>query len=171
LHAQPCLHAAPVLNSCLCFGIYQNATVLPSPLWSVFTYCCAAPFPPSIRSNALESALFIKTPHTACGSVGVVTYDLLNNDSSQRREKIAVMFSNPYDFNSHSNLYAVGVFDVSRECDENLYHEMYYETNDSFVRSKPDGKVLSYRGKEVTINATMSDAYQAVIKVELSEMK
>uniref|UniRef100_A0A672FFK3 Uncharacterized protein n=1 Tax=Salarias fasciatus TaxID=181472 RepID=A0A672FFK3_SALFA len=137
--------------------------------WYTDSGGCAAPFPPTISSHALESALFIKTPYTACGAVGVVTYDLLNNDSKQTTEKIAIMFSNPYDFNVHSNLYALGIFDVSRECDENLYNEMANGTSDSFIRSKPVGNVLIYKKNGITIKATMSDAYQAVIKVELSE--
>uniref|UniRef100_A0A672FE88 Actinoporin-like protein n=1 Tax=Salarias fasciatus TaxID=181472 RepID=A0A672FE88_SALFA len=155
-----------------CFIIITNGCSsfsLSNPRWYMDSGSCASPFPPTIRSNALESAVFIKTPNTARGAVGVVTYDLLNNDNKQSREKIAIMFSNPYDFNLYSNWYAVGIFHKSKECDEHLYHEMYNETSDSFIRSKPDGRVLSYRGKEVTIKATMSDAYQPVMKVELSE--
>uniref|UniRef100_A0A672G299 DELTA-sagatoxin-Srs1a n=1 Tax=Salarias fasciatus TaxID=181472 RepID=A0A672G299_SALFA len=153
-----------ITNECSSFS-------LSSPRWYTHSGSCASPFPPTIRSHGVESALFMKTPNTACGSIGVVTYDLLNNDSNQTTEKIALMFSNPYDFNLYSNWYAVGVFDMSKECDENLYNEMYQGTSDSFIRSKADGKVLSYRGSQVTIKATMSDAYQPVMKVELSENK
>uniref|UniRef100_A0A672FKF7 DELTA-sagatoxin-Srs1a n=1 Tax=Salarias fasciatus TaxID=181472 RepID=A0A672FKF7_SALFA len=142
---------------------------LSNPRWYIYSGSCASPLPPMIPSNASGSALFIKTPHTACGSVGVITYDLLHDDSNQTIEKISIMFSNPYDFNVYSNWYAVGIFDESKQCDYDLYNEMYYEASESFVRGQADGNVLVYKGKRVTIQATMSDAYQPVMKVTVNE--
>uniref|UniRef100_A0A672FHB5 Uncharacterized protein n=1 Tax=Salarias fasciatus TaxID=181472 RepID=A0A672FHB5_SALFA len=142
---------------------------LSNPRWYIDSGSCATPFPPTIRSSDSGSALFIKTPDTARGAIAVITYDLLNNDSNQTIEKIAVMFSNPYDLKAHSNLFAVGILDNSRECDKLLYDEMETGTGNFFVRRKTDGNVLSYRGKRVTIQATMSDSPQPAMKVELRE--
>lgn len=144
---------------------------LTNPRWYTFSGRCASPFPPTIPFDAPGSARFIKTPHTACGAVGVVTYDLLQDDTDRASEKMAVMFSNPYDFNLYSNWYAVGIFDQNKGCNENLYREMYYETNDSFVRGQAGGPVLTYKGKEFTVQATMSDVYQPVMKVEVKKVK
>lgn len=122
---------------------------------------CTTPLPPTIASCSSGSALFSKTPNTARGSVGVFTYDLLQNGTNQHAEKIAVMFSVPYDFNLHSNWYAV--------CDYDLHCEMYYQSDKTFIRGKASGQGLTYKGDQVTIMATMSDTYQPVMKVQVSK--
>uniref|UniRef100_A0A3Q1IW98 Uncharacterized protein n=1 Tax=Anabas testudineus TaxID=64144 RepID=A0A3Q1IW98_ANATE len=133
---------------------------------------CATPLSPLIAPSQSDTFLFSKTPHTARGSVGVFTYDLLPNASEQEcKEKIAVMFSVPYDFNLYYNWYAVGVFDEKRQCDHNLYREMYYNTNKTFIRGKARDPSLIYQGDNVTIIAAMSDTYQPVIKVQVTEKK
>ncbi|CAK6980308.1 DELTA-stichotoxin-Hmg2b-like [Scomber scombrus] len=128
---------------------------------------CAIPLLPLIFPSKSDVAQFIKTPNTACGSVGVFTYDLLKTDADQSTEKIAVMFSVPYDFNMYSNLYAVGIFDKSKECNNDLYHEMCFKTGSSFVRGKAKDPGLIYKGDHVTLMATMSDSYQPVIKLQI----
>ncbi|KAF3700645.1 DELTA-actitoxin-Afr1a [Channa argus] len=125
--------------------------------------------PPTISVSSSGSALFAKTPHTACGSVGVFTYDLYQNSTKQNRGKMAVMFSNPYDFNMHSNWFAVGVFDMNKQCDCNLYNEMYYNEEKGFVRGEAKFGSLTYTSHGVTIRATMSDSYQPVINLQLSD--
>uniref|UniRef100_A0A672FH97 Uncharacterized protein n=1 Tax=Salarias fasciatus TaxID=181472 RepID=A0A672FH97_SALFA len=155
-----------IMNGC-CNNYFKSFP--PPNRWYVYSGSCASPFPPTVPSNALGSALFIKTPHTACGSVGVVTYDLLHDDDDQPSEKIAVMFSNPYDFNLFSNWYAVGIFDKSKQCDYDLYSEMYYGSSESFIRGQAGGEVLSHTGQRVSILATMSDANQPIVKVVLRE--
>uniref|UniRef100_A0A4W6ELC0 Actinoporin-like protein n=1 Tax=Lates calcarifer TaxID=8187 RepID=A0A4W6ELC0_LATCA len=87
-------------------------------------------------SSSSGRALFIQTPHTAQGAVGVFTYDLLNKSTNDSTEKMAVMFSVPYDFNLYSNWFAAGIFVKSRECNYDLYHQMYYDTGKIFTREK-----------------------------------
>ncbi|KAL3065176.1 hypothetical protein OYC64_015371 [Pagothenia borchgrevinki] len=131
---------------------------------------CATPLPPTVAPLKSGNAVFKKTPHAATGTVGVFTYDLLNNRTNRTAEKIAVMFSVPYDFNLYSNWYAVGVFNKSKECDYDLYCEMYYNTDITFVRGKASGNnVLTCNGKQVTIMATMSDGFQTVMKVRVKQ--
>ncbi|XP_070779347.1 DELTA-sagatoxin-Srs1a-like [Enoplosus armatus] len=127
------------------------------------------PLPPTINSFATGSALFIEAPYSACGCVAVFTYDLLKKDTRRHSEKMAVMFSVPYDFNLYSNWYAVGVFDKSEACDYDLYCKMYYECDKTFVRGKANGPSLTCKGGPVTIRATMSDSYQPTIKVQVSK--
>lgn len=130
---------------------------------------CAMPLPPTIAPFASGSALFIKTPHAARGSVGVFTYDLLQNGTRRCGEKLAVMFSVPYNFSLHSNWYAVGVFDESRECDYDLYCEMYYEKDRTFLRCRASNIGLTFKADHITIEAAMSDSYEPVMKVRVSK--
>jgi len=126
-------------------------------------------YTPNIASLTSGSLLFCKTPHTARGSVGVITYKLLNNSTKKSSKKIAVMFSVPYDFNLYSNWFAVGIFDKYKQCDYDLYCKMYYETDIAFKRGKAKDGRLTYEGNEVTIVARMTDTYQPVIKVQVSK--
>lgn len=132
---------------------------------------CAIPLSPFITPFKSDVVQFAKTPNTACGSVGVFTYDLLHNDTKQAVKKIAVMFSVPYDFVEYCNWYAVGIFDHSKECDSNLYHEMYNNTEKSFIRGKASDPCLVYKGHDVTVMAAMSDSYQPVMKVQVTDIK
>ncbi|KAK1890367.1 DELTA-actitoxin-Afr1a [Dissostichus eleginoides] len=135
-----------------------------------FSGVCVTPFPPTLAPGASGSALFRKKPIIARGSVGVVTYDLLNKDTNMTAEKIAVMFSAPFNFDFHSNLYALGVFDRSKQCDEALYKQMYYEEPPTtFSRQHADCSCLTYVGDHITIMGTMSDIHQPVIKVQVSQ--
>ncbi|XP_022607890.1 DELTA-actitoxin-Aeq1b-like isoform X2 [Seriola dumerili] len=144
---------------------------------SMFTLCnphvhtvsgsCDAPFPPTLGPSESGGALFVKSPHAACGSVGVFTYDLLSESTQQYRGRVAVMFSVPYDFNLYSSWFAVGVFGLDTHCDQHLYETMYYNTERGFVRGKAKGPSLSHRGSHVTVRATMSDSYRAVLKVQV----
>ncbi|KAJ4948175.1 hypothetical protein JOQ06_019712, partial [Pogonophryne albipinna] len=82
-----------------------------NPRTYLYSGVCATPFPPTVAPGASGSAQFKKKPVLARGSIGVVTYDLLNNDTNQTAEEIAVMFHVPFDFNLYHNCYAVGLFD------------------------------------------------------------
>ncbi|KAJ4919529.1 hypothetical protein JOQ06_026145 [Pogonophryne albipinna] len=137
----------------------------------IYSGNCATPFPSTIAPGASGKALFSKYADAATGCVGLLTYDLLNKDTNQTAEKIAVMFSAPFNFNFYSNLYAVGVFDKSKLCDYDLYYQMYYGNDIRLKRQHADGSSLSYVGGNITIKATMSDSYQPVIKVQVSQNK
>ncbi|XP_012711615.1 DELTA-sagatoxin-Srs1a-like [Fundulus heteroclitus] len=150
----------------------QNKTssfTLREPLVHLFSGNCESPLPPTLRPTETGTALFVKTPHTACGSVAVFTYDILQESNRQDRGRLAVMFSVPYDFNIYSNWYAVGAFSKDKLCDEDLYREMYYASQRGFVRGKAKGPSLTHKAGHVTIRASMSDSYQPVLKVELSD--
>uniref|UniRef100_A0A1A8NSI5 Si:ch211-119d14.3 n=1 Tax=Nothobranchius rachovii TaxID=451742 RepID=A0A1A8NSI5_9TELE len=129
--------------------------------------CCSVPFPPTIRSSTSGEASFTTTPNTTQGSVGIFTYDLFNNSTRSSTEKAAVLFVVPTDLNSVA--YAVGIFDHSKECGQDLFKEMFKTTKGSFVRAKAQGQSLTHKGRNVTIMATMSNCSNAVMKVEISE--
>ncbi|XP_041941884.1 DELTA-thalatoxin-Avl1a-like [Alosa sapidissima] len=144
---------------------------------SMFTLCnvmsysnsgfCDVPLPPRLSPSENGSAVYRKTPNTARGAVAVFTYDICWKCEDQAIEKIAVMFSNPYDFASGSNWYAVGVFRKETVCDYALYNEMYNKVQNRFVRGKASQGSLTYSGSSVTISANMSDSYKPVLKVNV----
>ncbi|XP_044040340.1 bryoporin-like [Siniperca chuatsi] len=144
-----------------------SAYTLCNPHVSTVSGSCAKALPPTLSPSESGSALFIKTPDTACGSVGVLTYDLQNASTEKCDGKMAVMFSVPYDFNVYSNWYAVGVFDENKVCDNSLYEEMYHNAENGFVRGQAKDGGLTYKGKGVAVRATMSDSYTPVIEVQV----
>ena len=131
--------------------------------------CCEVPLPPTVDPSSEGTAFFNKTTGAATGAVGVFTYDLINPAMNDYTHVLAVMFSVPYDRNLYSNWFAVGVFERGNECDYNLYDIMYNGSEDKFARGKADGSSINYEGNSVKISATMSDAHEATVRVELND--
>lgn len=131
---------------------------------------CKHPPQPTIRDNLSEVCSFIKDDHTATGAVGLLTYDLFHKRSMVCSQRMAIMFSVPYDRNLYKNRLAVGVVDQSQACDKNLYNQMY-EGKDltSFSRCENSGSGLEYNAQYVELRATMSTNGKAIVKVELYE--
>ncbi|XP_008293160.1 cytolysin Src-1-like [Stegastes partitus] len=128
---------------------------------------CNEALTPTIGPSSDGHGLFMKTPYTARGAVGVFTYDLYNETTKRDDNKVAVMFSNPYDLNIYSNCFAVGIIDGNQPCDQSLYETMCYHTLEWFVRAQA-GSYLTYSKGDVTISATMTDAYQVDLTVTVS---
>lgn len=130
---------------------------------------CVIPFPPTIPTSSTGDAMFSKTPNTARGSVGIFTYDLLNIPTNESTEKIAIMYNVPFDLNLKSNAYALGVFNISTECNRHLFREMSKKTNPKFIKGKAKGPSLTHKSDSVTIRATMSNCSTPVMKVQVSD--
>ncbi|KAF1380172.1 hypothetical protein PFLUV_G00184000 [Perca fluviatilis] len=131
---------------------------------------CKSPLPPTLGPSESGKAQFNKTSFSARGAVGVFTYDIQNKSKEECLEKVAVMFSVPYDYIMYSNTYAVGVFDNNRKGDESLFEEMCNVTypQSGFVRGKAkDSQSLTHKGERVTVRATMSDSATSVVKVQV----
>ncbi|XP_008289425.1 hemolytic toxin Avt-1-like, partial [Stegastes partitus] len=143
---------------------------LSEPSYHIISGKCTEPLVAHLDPSSTGTALFIKTPHSARGAVGVFTYNLCNEQTKQTTGKMAVMFSVPYDYSLYSNWYAVGIFDNSTECNRNLYDQMYNGSTDGpFVRGKASGPSLKYQKDQVSIMATMSDASTSMIKVQVKD--
>uniref|UniRef100_A0AAQ6IKF4 Uncharacterized protein n=1 Tax=Anabas testudineus TaxID=64144 RepID=A0AAQ6IKF4_ANATE len=127
------------------------------------------PFPDEIGPSESGISVFTKTAGTFCRSVGVVTYDLLKNSTEENQGKLAIMFSNPFDFNLYSNLFAVGVLDINTKCDYDLYTKMYYEAEGGYLRRAARDGGLTYTSERVTITATMTDTYEPDLRVQVHQ--
>lgn len=129
---------------------------------------CSEPLPVVVEPSCTACALFLKTANTACGAVGVFTYDLCSRPAAACTHKLAVMFSVPYDFNLYSNWFSVGIFDKTKQCDHGLYNQMYNRTDRAFVRGKA-GSGLTFKKDQFTVMATMTNTYGPVIRAEVKE--
>ncbi|XP_053194873.1 bryoporin-like [Scomber japonicus] len=123
---------------------------------------------PTIRPAMTEVCSFTKDDNTATGAVGLLTYDLFHMQSRVCSERMAIMFSVPFDRNLYKNRLTMGMVEQSRACDKNLYDQMYDGKDlSSFTRSDANGSGLEYRAKYVDLRATMSSIGKAIVKVEL----
>lgn len=129
---------------------------------------CQHPPQPTVRTTKTEVCSFIKDDNTATGSVGLLTYDLFHMQSRVCSERIAIMFSVPFDHNLYKNRLAVGVVEQSIACDKHLYDQMYDGKDlNKFTRSESSGCGLEYKAAYVDLRATMSSIGKAIVKVEL----
>ncbi|XP_054454362.1 nigrelysin-like [Anoplopoma fimbria] len=128
---------------------------------------CHSPPQPTVRPLKTEVCNFSKTSGKATGAVGVLTYDLFEK-SNGAKEKLAIMFSVPYDNNTYKNWLALGIYTQDKECNEKLYEEMYENKEmQGFVRAEAKGCSLTYEGTSLDIKATMSPLGRAMLKVEV----
>lgn len=123
---------------------------------------------PTVRTAMSEVCTFTKDDNTATGAVGLLTYDMFHMQSRVCCERIAIMFSVPFDRNLYKNRLAIGVFEQSRSCDKTLFDQMYEGKDLSkFVRSDANGSGLEYKATYVDLRATMSSVGKGIVKVEL----
>lgn len=129
---------------------------------------CKHPPQPTIRNNLSEVCSFIKDDHTVTGAVGLLTYDLFHKQTRVCSQRMAIMFSVPYDRNLYKNKLAVGVVDQSQACDKKLYNQMYDgKDSTSFSCCENSSSGLEHKGQYVVLRATMSTNGKAIVKVEL----
>ncbi|KAF7656966.1 hypothetical protein LDENG_00033580 [Lucifuga dentata] len=124
---------------------------------------------PTVRPLKTEVCTFSKSSG-ATGSVGVLTYDLFERSRNDYIESLAIMFSVPWDYNLYKNWFAVGIYKRGRNCDKDLFKEMYYEKSQhehGFVRAEAIGSGINYVGNYLDIKATMSPLGNAIVKVEV----
>lgn len=111
----------------------------------------------------------MKTPNAACGSVGVFTYEMRQEQAhNDDYRKMAVMFSVPYDYGLYSTHCAVGVADTNVPCDRELYEKMYYgETNSWFDRFTASVGDHVYKTADFTIKCKMVDGYELTLMINV----
>ncbi|KAL6478447.1 hypothetical protein MHYP_G00142820 [Metynnis hypsauchen] len=114
----------------------SNTTTLTNPRTYTFSGCCHHPPQPTIPQKTQEICSFSKISYTACGAVGVLTYQILQNE--EHVGELAIMFSVPFDYNLYKNWFALGIFEADIPCDSNLFKRMYYDVDGPFTRAKED---------------------------------
>ena len=129
---------------------------------------CLKTLPLELAPGTNDDAVFVKTPHTARGTVGVFTYDL-SLSGSVPTEKMAAMFSVPFDFSLYSNWFAVGVFSSNKNCNYDLYYEMYYNNNSDFMRGKATDGIVNYENRDFVINVSMSDSHTPYMRLQVKQ--
>ncbi|CAL8366267.1 unnamed protein product [Gadus morhua 'NCC'] len=129
---------------------------------------CSVPLALNLKPKSSSMATFVKTSGTATGAVGVLTYDLSNAIPHSERDNnqlmLAVMFSVPFNRNSYSNWFAIGLGDSQAPCSRELYSFMYYEYDPEFVRAEGGGSSLKYKGGHIVVQASMSDTGTALLE-------
>lgn len=129
---------------------------------------CKHPPQPTIRTSLSQVCSFEKEGLTPTGAVGLLTYDLFHKQSRVRSQRMAIMFSVPYDRNLYKNRLAVGLFEQSVACDESLYNKMYEDEESTFKRCENSSNGMKYLGF-VDLRATMSTTGKAIVKVEVCD--
>ncbi|KAM9336406.1 DELTA-stichotoxin-Hcr4a-like [Symphorus nematophorus] len=130
---------------------------------------CHSPPQPIVRPLTTEVCNFSKTSAKTSGAVGVLCYDLFEKGKGAN-EVLAIMFSVPYDYTGYQNWHALGIYKKGKECDKDLFKEMYYNKEQkSFARIEAKGSCLTFQGDKLDVMATMSPLGKAIMKVELWE--
>ncbi|XP_059827356.1 hydra actinoporin-like toxin 7 [Hypanus sabinus] len=158
------------VDSTRCVGIEisnkSRCNILTEPATYNYSGRVHSPPPPTIDWGQKGVCIFIKTPHTACGAVGVLSYNFGNS-------QISLMVSNPYDYSSYSIEYALYVHDQTTSTDYNLYNKMYNELTESDYFTKASlGKcnscqIISKKG--IYVSATMSNEQKAILKIDIRD--
>ncbi|KAI4874694.1 hypothetical protein NFI96_021607 [Prochilodus magdalenae] len=140
--------------------------ILSDPRIHTISGYCHLPPQPTIAKNMQDTCLFSKSTYAARGSAGVLTYQILRDDTDHFCE-LAVMFSVPYDYNFFENWFALGIYGPDIQCDYNLFKKMYYDDDGPFTRDKGSGSVIKCAVNGVLVKGTMSASGQSIVKVEL----
>lgn len=129
---------------------------------------CKEHLPSTLSQSEEGSAIFAKIAGTACGAVGVFTYNLWKKDTEQEDKIIAIMFHVPFDYNLFSNWYAMGIFDLETNCDARLYQMMYYNENERFLRFQANTKSETFRKDDVAIKCKMTNCCEPTLMIKIT---
>ncbi|XP_051571042.1 uncharacterized protein LOC127450754 isoform X2 [Myxocyprinus asiaticus] len=145
-----------------------TAYCLINPKVYMFSGFSCHPPQPTIRTTRTEVCSFTKDDNTATGAVGLLTYDLFQMKNRMCTERVAVLFSVPFDYHLNKNVLGIGMFESSRGCDKALYKHMYEGKDFSqFTRVEAAGSGIVHKGQNIDLRATMSNVGKAIIKLEL----
>uniref|UniRef100_A0A803JFU0 Uncharacterized protein n=2 Tax=Xenopus tropicalis TaxID=8364 RepID=A0A803JFU0_XENTR len=156
-----------------CVGIEISNKTKSVTLSSPSTYCGSghvhSPPPPTIAPNATDCCVFVKNGLMARGSVGVLTYQCSESST------IAILFSNPFDYNLYNIQFGVWLTDHIRKADDTLYNEMYNNRQHSSefkcADVKKHAQALEVSRGNLKVSATMSNDYKAILKLEILDVE
>ncbi|XP_078496897.1 uncharacterized protein LOC144752965 isoform X1 [Lissotriton helveticus] len=123
----------------------------------------------TIEPGAKDCTLFGKKSFMACGSVGVLTFQL-NDRQSQR---LAILFSNPFNRIIYDRAFGLH-FTKTGASARQLYEDMYShgERLENYIKARTDSVIqfphkLVHNGVQVT--ATMSAESKAILRVVIED--
>ncbi|XP_069058001.1 DELTA-actitoxin-Aeq1b-like [Pleurodeles waltl] len=160
------------LTSTRCVGIEITNTTKSLTLQGARTFCESGynSIPPAltIPPGETENCVFVKKDLAPTGSVGLLIYNC-------GKFSLAIMFSNPFDYNIYKVWYGIHILEGTKEHHdlEELYRDMYYKMSpnkffDKAEVSKTTKSIaLHYEGYHVI--ATMSFDSKAILKVKIEE--
>ncbi|KAL4623830.1 DELTA-thalatoxin-Avl1a-like [Arapaima gigas] len=137
------------------------------PLESPQVYCSSGfvKVPPAAVIDSQETAtcLFAKNVGFR-GSVGLLSYKFGD-------KRVFLLFSNPYDFVTYSNEFALFIGDQHLSADQKLFDQMYrgHVGPVSFANLRKNGASISLKTRRVEFSATMSNSTEAIIKMQVKE--
>ncbi|XP_056286451.1 DELTA-stichotoxin-Hmg2b-like [Pseudoliparis swirei] len=149
-----------------------NVSSLINPGFYLFSGNCQIPPQPTVSPQKAEMCKFSMVTGLARGAVGVLTYDF-KRQSDTPNEKLAIMFSVPFNYIADKNILAIGIYAGDKECNKALYNEMYYgvpyhdKEMHGFVRKAAKEGSLTFEGCRFHIKAIMSPVGGSVLKVEV----
>ncbi|XP_067863902.1 hydra actinoporin-like toxin 7 [Heptranchias perlo] len=158
------------VDSSRCVGIeISNKSmnyILTEPATYSYSGRVQSPPPPTIDRGQKGVCVFIKTPYTACGTVGVLSYKFSN-------AQVSLLVSNPYDYSKYSIEYALFAPDRPIPTDRALYNKMYIEQTESASFTKTalgkGNSSLNIRKGGMFISATMSNEQKAILKIDIRD--
>nr|XP_055047669.1 DELTA-thalatoxin-Avl1b-like isoform X2 [Misgurnus anguillicaudatus] len=149
----------------------SNVYNLINPQDYTYSGSCCDPHPATISSNKTGICAFTKTQFSARGAVGVLTYDLFHIKNQVCTERMAILFSVPFDYTQYVNVLGVGVFDITCECNKGLYDYMYYGKNPRhFTSMRANVSGITYKAQMVELRADMSNVGKAIMKLEIVDI-
>ncbi|XP_058255724.1 uncharacterized protein LOC131359695 [Hemibagrus wyckioides] len=129
---------------------------------------CLSPPQPTIAKKTTEACSFTKTQFGVRGCVGVLAYQILNDEQHFVGE-LAIMFSVPFDYSLYENYLGLGIYEKQVSCNYELFSEMYYREG-TFTRAMATGSEVKYTGQEICVKGTMSPVGHAIIKIEFRDL-
>ncbi|XP_036420122.1 bryoporin-like [Colossoma macropomum] len=128
---------------------------------------CHHPPQPTIKKDSQEVCSFSKTTNVPRGSVGILMYQIIQEETSHVGE-LVILFSVPFDRNLYKNKFYLGIFERNTNCDKAQYKKIKKnKTTDPITRGKGTGSVITRSGKGALVKGTMSAFGQSLIKIEL----
>ncbi|KAG9330396.1 hypothetical protein JZ751_025536 [Albula glossodonta] len=129
---------------------------------------CKVPPESIVQPGAKQRCYFEKIPGTACGAVGVMTYDIATLQD-KAVERLAIMFSVPFNNGFFNKEIALGFFDLCQGCTKSLQNLMEEGTSQQFTWGMASHTKLEYKGDNYIIEGFMSDDDESVIRVEIRD--
>uniref|UniRef100_A0A8C9TY56 Uncharacterized protein n=1 Tax=Scleropages formosus TaxID=113540 RepID=A0A8C9TY56_SCLFO len=151
-----------------CVGIeIVNKSELPLESPQTFCFSGFVKVPPAAVIDPQETAVCLFAKNLGFrGSVGLLSYKFAN-------KRVFLLFSNPYDFVTYSNEFALFIGDHQLSTDKKMFDQIYrsHVGPVSFANLRKDGGSVSLKAGGIEFSATMSNFTEAIIKMQVKDSR